>query len=206
MWSLLCMWWLCDTCDVYVMIIWYMWCICDISFVCLDGIEKTNKKGYTGHFAECNTRQSTSLLSVKVIVLGKEAHMGTSKALCRVMWPCWQRSKLCWVPPSALEKGTDKGARWRSLCRVLVRLTLGKEGVFAKYYLICSVKDLVKGPTESFFAECSIKSTRQRSRCRCTVRRAFFAECFPGFAECFRHSTKKLIQVVYPIYIIFMSH
>jgi hypothetical protein len=36
-------------CDIYV-----------ISFVCVDGIQKTNKKVYTGHFAECqghNTRQ-----------------------------------------------------------------------------------------------------------------------------------------------------
>jgi hypothetical protein len=31
-----------DICDVYV-----------VSFVSLDGIEKTNKKVYTGHFAEC---------------------------------------------------------------------------------------------------------------------------------------------------------
>jgi hypothetical protein len=34
------------------------------------------------------------------------------------------------------------------------------------------------------------------SKCRCTVRRAFFAECFSGFAECFRHSAKQLIPVV----------
>lgn len=36
---------ICDICDD----------ICDVSFVCLDGIEKTNKKGYTSYFAECNT-------------------------------------------------------------------------------------------------------------------------------------------------------
>jgi hypothetical protein len=38
-----------DICDIYV-----------ISSVCVDGIQKTNKKVYTGHFAECqghNTRQ-----------------------------------------------------------------------------------------------------------------------------------------------------
>jgi hypothetical protein len=31
---------ICDICDVYV-----------VSFVCLGGIEKTNKNVYTGHFA-----------------------------------------------------------------------------------------------------------------------------------------------------------
>jgi hypothetical protein len=46
------------------------------------------------------------------------------------------------------------------------------------------------------FVECPIKSTRQRTRCRCTVRRDLFAECFSGFAECFRHSTKRSIPVV----------
>jgi hypothetical protein len=53
------------------------------------------------------------------------------------------------------------------------------------------------------FAKCPIKSTRQRSRCRCTVRRSLFpewkvfAECFQGFAECFRHSAKSLFLVVH---------
>jgi hypothetical protein len=34
----------------------------------------------------------------------------------------------------------------------------------------------VPGDTRQVFAECPTKSTRQISRCRCTVRRAFFAE------------------------------
>jgi hypothetical protein len=46
------------------------------------------------------------------------------------------------------------------------------------------------------FVECAIKSTRQRSRCPCAVRRAFFAECFLDVAECFRHSTMQLFQAV----------
>jgi hypothetical protein len=40
----------------------YICDICDVSFVCLDGIGKTNKKVCTGHFAECqdhSTRQRT---------------------------------------------------------------------------------------------------------------------------------------------------
>jgi hypothetical protein len=47
-----------------------------ISFVYLDGIAKTNKKVYTGHFAECNTRQRGSLPSVMVIALDKEGTPG----------------------------------------------------------------------------------------------------------------------------------
>jgi hypothetical protein len=43
-----------------------------ISFVCIDGIAKTIKKGYSGHFAECNTRQKGTLLSVIVTTLDKE--------------------------------------------------------------------------------------------------------------------------------------
>jgi hypothetical protein len=37
---------LCDICDN----------VCDVSFVCLDGIEKQIKKVCTGHFAECYTQ------------------------------------------------------------------------------------------------------------------------------------------------------
>jgi hypothetical protein len=33
-------------------------------------------------------------------------------------------------------------------------------------------------------AECPTKSTRQRGRCRCTVRRAFFAECYTRQSVC----------------------
>jgi hypothetical protein len=34
------------------------------------------------------------------------------------------------------------------------------------------------------FTECPTKSTRQRGRCRCTVRRAFFAECYTRQSVC----------------------
>jgi hypothetical protein len=46
------MMYICDICDVY-----------EVSFVCLYGIEKINKKVYTSHFAECqghNTRQRSN--------------------------------------------------------------------------------------------------------------------------------------------------
>jgi hypothetical protein len=63
-------------CDDYVIFVMYMWWLCDICFVCLNEIAKTNKKGYSGHFAECNTRQRGTLPSVKVIALGKEGTPG----------------------------------------------------------------------------------------------------------------------------------
>jgi hypothetical protein len=115
MWSLLCM--------------WYLWCICDIYFVCLDGIAKTNKKRCIGRFAECNTRQRGTLPSVWVIALVKEGipgHRYNIFAECEDH-NTQQRSNFCRVPSNALGKGTDKGAWWRSHYRVLVRRTLGKE-------------------------------------------------------------------------------
>jgi hypothetical protein len=57
------------------------------------------------------------------------------------------------VSPSALDKGTGKGVRWCSLCRVLVQRALSKEGSFAECHLILSAKELAKGPTWCFFAE-----------------------------------------------------
>jgi hypothetical protein len=38
----------------------------------LDGIIKTNKKGVSGHFVECYTRQRVSLLSAVTTTLGKK--------------------------------------------------------------------------------------------------------------------------------------
>jgi hypothetical protein len=63
----------------------------------MEGIEKTNKKGYTGHFVECNTRQRGALPSVKAIALGKEGTPGHWESFFA---ECYgpgtrQRSKLC---------------------------------------------------------------------------------------------------------------
>jgi hypothetical protein len=58
-----------------------------------------------------------------------------------------QRSNPCRVPPSALDKGIDKGAHWLSLCRVLVRRALGKRGTLCRV----SPNTLGKG---IIFAEC----------------------------------------------------
>jgi hypothetical protein len=149
---------------------------------------------YTGHFAECHTRQRGTLPSVRTIALGKEPRPGHRY---RFFAECSgsdtrQRSTLCRVPYKALDKVPDMGPRWRILCRVLagrhsakvtplpsvVRQTLGKDVVSVTqrrddcFSLPSTPWHLAKR-----FAECPRKSTRQRRLCRCIVCRAFFVEC-----------------------------
>jgi hypothetical protein len=137
------------------------------------------------------------------------------------------------VPPRALNKETDKRAcRWARY-RVLGWRTLGKGNLFAECHLEHSAK-VISLPSVTWntrqrhhlryrssglrlffaeyrvtlskvFVECPIKSTRQRSRCQYTVRRAFFAECYTRYSLCrvfsrlcrvlFRHSAKSSIPV-----------
>jgi hypothetical protein len=69
--------------------------ICDIyeiSFVCLDGIGKTNKKVCTGHFVECNTRQSTSLPSIMALALDKEARFAECHTKHSAKYLTWDPS------------------------------------------------------------------------------------------------------------------
>jgi hypothetical protein len=132
-----CVGYLC-LCWLFMFVMIYVMYICDvyvISFVCVDGIQKTNKKVHTGHFAECNTRQRGALPSVKAITLGKEPRPGHRYrffAECNVS-DTRQRSTLCRLPDLALGKEPDMGTlpdgfftecpRWHSakmiLCRVL---------------------------------------------------------------------------------------
>jgi hypothetical protein len=63
-----------------------------------------------------------------------------------------QNWPLCRVPKKTLGKGS-------------VTVTWRRDGDFSL-------------PSTKFFTECPTKSIRQRGRCRCTVRRAFFAECY----------------------------
>jgi hypothetical protein len=66
-----------------------------------------------------------------------------------------------------LSKGTDKGARWCSLCRELVRRALDKDGAFAECLLILSAKELTKGPTSASLSSATTVGSRQRvSFCR----------------------------------------
>ena len=93
------------------------------------------------------------------------------------------------------------------------QVALGKEGGFAECcqedtrqrYLRCRVSPLTLGKaavsvtrrrngrfslpsapwhSANLFAECPRKSTRQRRLCRCTVCRAFFAECYTRQSLC----------------------
>jgi hypothetical protein len=177
-------------CDIYV-----------ISFVCVDGIQKTNKKVYTGHFAECNTRQRGALSSVRVIKLGKEqkpGHRFRDFAECYVAGTR-QRGRLCRVPHRALGKEPDMGtlpgglfaecprghsAKMYSLPSASGK-TLGKDAVSVTRHRNGRFS-LPSAPWHSanLFAEYPRKSTRQRRLCRCTVCRAFFAECHTRQSLC----------------------
>ena len=94
---------ICDICDD----------ICDVSFICLDGIEKQIKKVCTDHFAEYYTRQRGGLLSVRAIALDKEPiprHRYSFFAECGDPGTP-QRGTLCRVPYKALGKEPDMGTR-----------------------------------------------------------------------------------------------
>jgi hypothetical protein len=86
------------------MYVWYL------LFVWME-YKKQIKKVYTGHFAECDTRQRGALPSVRVITLGKEPrprHRYRFFAECNV-YGTRQRSMLCRVPYQALGKVPDMG-------------------------------------------------------------------------------------------------
>jgi hypothetical protein len=117
-------------------------------------------------------------------------------SLCRALWS-WHSAKkpLCRVPPSALGKLTKGPAgspfaecrpvytRQTSLPSVLgdtrqrrrLRYKPSWWRLFFTEYRVTLGKD---------FTECPIKSTRLKSRCRCTVRRALFAEYHTRLTLC----------------------
>jgi hypothetical protein len=172
----------------------YICDICEISFVCLDEIGKTNKKVSTGHFAECNTRQRGTLPSVKTIALGKEPRPGHRY---RFFAECSgsgtrQRTTLCRVSYQALDKVSNRrdpsggffaeccqaGTRQSELlCRVspgtlgkdFVSVTRRRNGCFS----LPSAREKVLGKdgfADALYAEPSLSSvawdTRQRLRLR----------------------------------------
>jgi hypothetical protein len=88
----------------------------------------------TGHFAECNTRQSTSLPSVRTIALGKEPrpeHRYRFFAECSGS-DTRQRSTLCRVSYQALDKVPDMGTPLADSLSSAIRHTLGKGNCFAE--------------------------------------------------------------------------
>jgi hypothetical protein len=156
--------------------------------------KKQIKKVYTGHFAECNTRQRGALPSVRVTTLDKEHRPGHR---LRFFSECYvagtrQRGRLCRVPHRTIGKEPDMGtlsgglfaecpkwhsakmyslpsAAWKTLGKAVVSVTRRRNGRFS---LPSALQHSAKR-----FAECPRKSTRQRRLYRCTVCRAFFAEC-----------------------------
>jgi hypothetical protein len=156
--------------------------------------KKQIKKVYTGHFVECNTRQRGALPSVRVITLGKEHRPGHQ---LRFFAECYvagtrQRGRLCRVSHRTLGKEPDMGtlsgglfaecpkwhlakmdslssAAWKTLGKAAVSVTRRRNDRFS---LPSALWHSAKK-----FAECPRKNTRQRRLCRCTVCRAFFAEC-----------------------------
>jgi hypothetical protein len=121
----------------------------------LDEIIKTNKKGYSGHFAECNTQQRGDLPSAMTIALGKE---GTARNRQSFFVECYvkgtrqrdcQRDHMC------------------SLSRELVELALGKEATFTECLLMHSAKKMSKAPLVLPLARATPAGTRQKGRlCR----------------------------------------
>jgi hypothetical protein len=128
-------------CDIYV-----------ISFVCVDGIQKTNKKVHTGHFAECNTRQRGALPCVKDLgtglgTLASVMSLALSKEACFAMCRTEHSAKnLTWGPSLAGSLPSVPGGTRQRLN--LYRVLLGRHS--AKATPLPSV----------------ILDTRQRSRLR----------------------------------------
>jgi hypothetical protein len=188
-------------CDIYV-----------ISSVCVDGIQKTNKKVYTSHFAECNTRQIGALPSVRVITLGKEhrpGHWFRFFAECYVIGTR-QRGRLCRVPHRTLGKEPDMGTlpgglfaacpKWHSAkmdsLPSAVGQTLGKDNSFAECHHRHSAKPPSPSPgavTAAFL--CRVLCAREKVLGKEGFADALFAEpslpsvtLVKAFAECFKAS------------------
>jgi hypothetical protein len=135
---------------------------------------------YTGHFAECDTRQRGALPSVRDIALGKEPR---PEHRYRFFVECngsgtRQRSTLCRVPYQALGKVPDMGTPSADSLPSAVRHTLGKDAVsVTRHRNGCFSLPSAPWHSANLFAECPRKSTRQRRLYRCFVCRALFAKC-----------------------------
>jgi hypothetical protein len=137
---------------------------------------------YIGHFAEYRGHSTRQKRNIWALV----------KILCRVPGSTRQRSKLCRVPPRVLGKETEKGARWWPFAKCRLSYTRQRGNLFAECIRRHSVNVssplpgavtaafLYRVPSDTRQSLCRVpdKSTRQRSHCRCTVRRALFVECY----------------------------
>jgi hypothetical protein len=155
----------------------------------VDGIQKTNKKVHTSHFAECNTRQRGALPSARVITLGKEqrpGHRFRDFAECYVAGTR-QRGTLCRVPHRALGKEPDMGTLPGGFFAECPR------GHSAKVESLPSATGQTLGKVNSF-AECR-HYTRQRSRLHhlIAVTAAFLCRVLPGTRQTSLPSARKKV-------------
>jgi hypothetical protein len=181
------------------MSVMYICDICEISFVCLDGIGKTNKKGV--YFAECDTRQIGTLPSVRTIALGKEPRPGHRY---RFFAECTgsgtrQKSTLYRVSYKALGKESDMGTPLTDSLPSAGRQTLGKDAVS----VIWRRDGCFSLPSTSWHSAKSLPSAREKvlgkegfADALCVEPSLPSATLGKDFDECFRHSAKPSIPVV----------
>jgi hypothetical protein len=148
--------------------------------------KKQIKKVHTGHFAECNTRQSGALPSVKAITLGKEPDLGTLPDGFFTECPRWHSAKM---DPLSSVAGQTLGKDRHSakppspspgaitaafLCRVLSGTRVPEKKYSAKKdlpmhcvpSLLCRVRHSAKPLSSVFKALPSASGTRQSLRFR----------------------------------------
>jgi hypothetical protein len=158
---------------------------------------------YTGHFAECYTRQRGALTSVRGMALGKEPRPGHRY---RFFAECSgsdtrQRTTLCGVPYQALNKVLDKGTPLVDSLPSSVRQTLGKANCWAE----CRPGHSAKTPSPSpvavmavFFVECSLALSKPLCRVpekKYSAKTALPMHCMPSPICRVRHSAKSLPSV-----------
>jgi hypothetical protein len=172
---------ICDICDVYV-----------VSFFVWMEYKKQIKKVYTGHSAECDTRQRGALPSVRVITLGKEPrprHRYRFFAECNV-YGTRQRSMLCRVPYQALDKVLDMGTPSGGFFPSAVRPTLGKGNFFAE----CHLGHLAKASSLSPIAVTDAFLCRVPEK-KYSAKTSLPMHCMPSPLCRVRHSTTPLPSV-----------
>jgi hypothetical protein len=147
---------------------------------------------YTGHFAECDTRQRGAFPSVRAITLGKEPRPGHRYrffAKCNISGTR-QRSMLCRVPYQALGKVPDMGTPLADSLPSAVRPTLGKGNFFVKCHLGHSAKTPSPSPgavTTTFL--CRVLEKKY------STKKALSMHCVSSPLCRVRHSAKPLPSV-----------
>jgi hypothetical protein len=119
-------------------------------------------------FAECRTEHSAKSLTWGPSLAGSLPSVPTGtrqrRRLCRVL-PERHSAKISFLPSVTVDTRQSRRLRHRR-----------RNGRFSLPSALWH--------SANIFAECPRKSNRQRSICRCTVCRAFFAECYTRQSLC----------------------